>query len=314
MNVSEDTVAIAALSGDVLIGQDSKFKSLPEGTIRLFSRVSGLSKDVPLPGKPTLLGDKSLYVALSGPVTVPLRTDSTSPLRLVVVDQRGDPVTSPSEVPGSGKLSVEVPRAGTYYAVARELGEAQVAGPLSEPVKIQVLGLAEGEREPIEGVFLLEHGERLRLAGTDGLEVRYDSSPLYVPAASSFGLSQPKETRVEFRNPLEPEQKVVLRLAPKILKKELELGPAGARWPGAPVKVRVGFWDGAGKLLRDGQDLDVRITVNSALVKVDWKVTAEGLVASLNKQTGQGPWVVRVNVLDRHGRTIARDFLEVASQ
>jgi hypothetical protein len=314
MSVTEDTVVIAALSGDVLVGQDSRFKSLPEGSIRLISRASGVFKDAPMPGKPTLVSDKSLHVALSGPVTVPLLSTSKSPLRVIVVDDHGTPIGRPWEIPAGGNLSVVVPQAGTYYALAREIGEAQVAGPLSEPVKIQVLGLAEGEREPVGGVFLLDQGERVRLAGTEGLEVRYDSSPIYVPASTSYGLSQPRETRVEFRNPLDPEQKAVLRLAPKILKKELELGPAEARWPGAPVKVRVGFWDGAGKLLRDGNDLDVRVTVNSVLVKVDWKVTKDGLVADLNKQTGEGPWVVRVNVLDKRGRTIARDFLEVASR
>lgn len=314
MKVDATSVVIGALEGDVLVGQDSKFKPLPAGRIRVFSRASGMSADFDTPKAPLMKNQAGLAVALTGSVQVSLTTTSTDPLLLSVVDERGAAITKPRRHEPGTPLSVEVPNAGLYYAVARSLGKGDIEGPLSAPVKIQVLGLAPGQRAPVEGVFLLGHGERVRLAGTDGLEVRYGNSPTYLPASGSVGLSQRQKTVVEFRNPQATDQKVVLTLAPRISRKEIELGPAEARWPGAPVQMRIGLWDGAGNLLRPGDDVRVRVTVNAADIPMSWKTTSEGFVGQVPKQAGQGPWVVRVNVLDERGHTIAREFLEVASR
>jgi hypothetical protein len=78
--------------------------------------------------------------------------------------------------------------------------------------------------------------------------------------------------------------------------------------------MRVGLWDGSGKLLADGEDVDVQVTVNSRHVPIKWRETREGMRGELTKQEGAGPWVVRVNVYDKRGRTLARDFLEVAAK
>jgi hypothetical protein len=163
-------------------------------------------------------------------------------------------------------------------------------------------------------VFLLSQGERVHLAGTDELEVRYGSSPSYLPASNSVGLSQQQKTTVEFRNPKETDQRVVLTLAPKFLRKEIELGPPGAHWPGSPVKMRIGMWDGAGNLLRPGDDVKVQVTVNAKDIPMSWTTTSEGYVGQVSKQAGVGPWVVRVSVLDERGHTLARDFLEIAAR
>lgn len=313
MMVDKASVVIGALDGDVLVGQDSKFKPLPAGRIRVFSRASGMSADFDTPKAPVLKNQSGLSVALTGSVQISLATTSPDPLLLTVVDERGAALVEPRRYEPGVPLQAEVPHAGLYYAVARPLGKGDIEGPLSAPVKIQVLGLAPGQRAPQDGVFLLGHEERVHLAGTDGLEVRYGNSPTYLPASSSVGLSQRQKTIVEFRNPHATDQRVVLTLAPRISRKEIELGPAQARWPGAPVQMRIGLWDGAGNLLRPGDDVEVRVTVNALDIPMSWKKASEGYIGQVPKQAGEGPWVVRVNVLDDQGHLIARDFLEVAA-
>lgn len=314
VRVDEQTVVIGAVSGDVLVGQDSKFKPLSTGKIRVFSRASGVSRDYAFPKQPTLKNMAGLSVALTGSVPVALESTSSGPVLLGLVDESGIAVETPRRFEAGEALSVDVPRAGIYYAVARAVGEGDIEGPLSAPVRIQVLGLAPGQRAPQDGVFLLGRGERVRLAGTDGLEVRYGSSPTYLPASNSVGLSQARKTVVEFRNPQVTDQRVVLTLAPRIMRKEIEMGPVAAQWPGVPVKMRIGLWNGVGKLLRPGDDVKVRVTVNSADIPISWKTASDGFVGQVPTQTGDGPWIVRVSVLDESGRTIARDFLEVASR
>ncbi len=314
MKVDAETISIGALAGDVLVGHDSKFKPLEHGKVRVISRVTGISKDFALPRAPTLTNRAGLGVVLTGKSVVHLQRAADTPVVVSLIDDAGREVSPRQRFEAGSGISLEVPHAGVFYAVAREIGEGGIEGPLSRPERIQVLGLSPGQRGPEDGVFLLGKGERVHLAGVDGLEVRYGSSPSYVPAATSIGLSQARRTVVEFRNPADPSQRVELVLAPRFMRREIVLGPAEARWPGEPVKMRVGLWDGSGKLLEPGRDVDVRVTVNSSKVSVAWKETDVGFVGQLDKQKGEGPWVVRVHVLDRRGHTIARDFLEVSSR
>lgn len=313
MKVEPENVIIGALSGDVLVGQDSKFKPLPAGKIRIISRVSGVARDVAVPTAPSVKNKTGLSVALTGGAEVGLAVSSSSPAVVGVVDEQGAEIIAPRRYEPGAEIAVGVPHAGIYYAVARSLGAGDIEGPLSSATKIQVLGLAPGQEPPQNGVFLLGNEERVRLAGTEGLEVRYGNSPTYLPASRSVGLSQSQKTLVEFRNPKDVEQRVLLTLAPRYQRKEIELGPKEARWPGDSVKMRIGMWDGAGNLLRPGEGVDVRVTVNSGDVPVSWKSTNDGYVAQIPRQEGAGPWVVRVNVKDGRGHTIARDFLEVAA-
>ena len=312
MLVSEATIVIAAIEGDALVGSESKFKPLESGKIRVFTRASKTTRDFPLPEKAELASDTGLAVAMTGGVDVDLRAVSEGPISLVLTDTCGAPVKPAVRRESGAKLSVSVPRAGIYYAFARRLGESDMEGPLSEPVRIQVLGLAEGQAPPVNEVFFLDHGERVRLAGTEGLEVRYGSSPHYAPAPSSIGLSRAKVTRVEFRDPKAKNNSAVVVLAPRVQRAEIEIGPAGAKWPGKPVTLRVGLWDGVGRLMTKKGDLDVRVTVNSKTVPVAWRDSEQGLLAQIAPQKGPGPWIVRVNVYDRAGKRLARDILEVA--
>lgn len=314
MKVDEEKVVIGALSGDVLVGKDSRFKPLLERRIRVFSRATGTSTDYEFPKQPKITNKDGLSVALTGSVQVALETTSPDPLLLSVVDESGTVIAPPRRYEPGAALSVEVPRAGIYYAVARPLGQGDIEGPLSVPARIQVLGLASGQRAPQNGVFLLSREERVRLAGTEGLEVRYGNSPTYLPASNSVGLSQDQKTVVEFRNPQVTDQRVILTLAPRIMRKEIEIGPAEARWPGVPVQMRVGLWNGAGELLRPGDDVQVKVTVNSDDIPITWKTASDGYIGQIPKQGGSGPWIVRVSVFDDRGRTIVRDFLEVASR
>lgn len=314
VTVTKEEVAISASEGDVLVGQDAKFRPLKEGMIRVISRQSGVSQDFPLPSKVSLSANQGLAVALSGSVDVPLAVKGKQALLLAVTSENGTRVGPVKTFAAGAPLEVTIPRAGTYFAVARAIGKSGIEGEMSDPVRIQVLGLAQGQSPPVGGVFLLDRGERVRLAGTDGLEVRYGISPTYVPASPTIGLPQNRATEVEFRKPGDPSAKVAFRLAPRVMKTLIELGPSGASWPGTPVKMRVGLWDGAGKLLSKGDDMDVLVTVNARRVPVAWRETTDGLKAELGKQAGAGPWVIRVNVQDKRGRTLARDFLEVAAK
>jgi len=313
MVVSEKEIVIAAQKGDALLGFDGKFKPLKEGAARVYRRASKTSVEKPLLPAPSLTSSAGLSVAMEGGVDIPVRTEGEGRVRLFVLDEAGRAVFAGGDVL-PGQANVSLPRAGTFRVHARQLGPGGIESPMSEPVEVQVLGLAPGQTPPENGVFYLDRGERVRLAGTEGLEVRYGKSPEFYPAGASLGLSQRRATSVEFRHPQFPKQRARLRLAPRISNTKLFMGPAKATWPGAPLKLRVDVRNGAGRLLELGNHQKVTVTVNSRKMSLRWKKTKRGLVASLPAQKGPGPWVVRMSVEDRKGRTLARDFLEVAKR
>jgi hypothetical protein len=144
--------------------------------------------------------------------------------------------------------------------------------------------------------------------------MRYGHSDRFVPATTSVGLVQRRATTVQFRHPSSPDQMTTVRLAPKISEVKTSIGPANARWPGKPVTVKVVVRDGSGKLLTAKDGLRLEISVNSTTIDADFEETAQGLVTTVPAQSGDGPWVVRLSVLDGKDRLLARDILEVTSR
>jgi carbamoyl-phosphate synthase/aspartate carbamoyltransferase/dihydroorotase len=49
-------------------------------------------------------------------------------------------------------------------------------------------------------------------------------------------------------------------------------------------------------------------------IDADFEETAQGLITTVPAQSGDGPWVVRLSVLDGKDRLLARDILKVTSR
>lgn len=230
-----------------------------------------------------------------------------------MLDSKGVSVAAAETKEAKG-VEFTLPRAGTYFAYARELGVGGLGGKFSEPLKLQFLGLAPGQKGPEREVFLLNPRERVVLAGTEGLEMRYGKAKDYVPAPSSIGLSSNKLVRVTFRDPQRPQHTVVLRLAPLVLDAKVYFDSPRAKWPGDPVGARVALKSGLGELIPLEDQMQIVTHVNMTRIRPRWKMTERGLVAKIPSQKGEGPWVVRVEVKDKNGSTIVRNHLEVVAR
>ncbi len=310
MSVTEGEVFVQALRHEALVGHRGIFKELPPGVVRVFNRVTGKYRDdAPVP-PPKFRSTSALAVAMTGSAPLGLVAEGEGRVCFALQDESGTSVGASKCAPAGTMVELEAP-AGSYRALARRIGPGQLEGALSAPLPIKVLGLAEGQAPPEEGAFLLERFERVRLRGTEGLEMRVGSSKLYVPATDSIGLAQGLPTTVEFRSPNAPEERTQIQLAPKIGKVATSIGPAGVTWPGTPARVSVAVLDGNGNLLDESDGLRLSVSVNSESVPAHFRKTKEGLIAEVPSQPGTGPWVVRLQVYDAGDRVVARDFLEV---
>jgi hypothetical protein len=227
------------------------------------------------------------------------------------MDSEGRKVVETETKKASG-VEFTLPGAGTYFVYGRKLGPGGIGGPVSRPLKLQFLGLGARQKEPTRGVFLLERGERVSLVGFEGLEMRYGKSTEFLPASPTIGLSRQRPTRVEFRDPADRKNTVTVRLAPRIMKPRIDFDSPRALWPGKPVGVRVQLRDGTGRIRDLEGELRIVTRVNMTRISPKWTMTEAGLATKISAQEGKGPWVIRINVLDRRGRSIARQHLEVA--
>lgn len=312
MIVSDEDVIVAALEGNAVVGQEGGFMPLLEGHLRVYPR-SGRSVQKALPSSPTLITRDGLQAVLSGRATARITSDSKAPLRIVVLDDRGVTVAAAESKEAKG-VEFTLPQAGTYFAYARELGVGGLEGSVSEALKLQFLGLAPGQKGPERGVFLLNPGERVTLVGIEGLEMRYGKSKDYVPATSSLGLSSDEPVRVAFRDPDRPARAVVLRFAPRVQDAQIHFDSPRAVWPGSAVGVRVALKSGLGDLIPLSDKMQIVTHVNMTRITPRWTMTKRGLVTKVPSQKGEGPWVIRVEVKDKNGRTIVRNHLEIVSR
>lgn len=311
LSVTDKKVYVQALRGEALVGHRGLFKKLPPGIIRVFDRLGGRSEDLAPSPPPTLLATSGLGVALTGGAEMGALAKGDGQVCIGLQDANNQAV-GPSEcAPAGTEVKLFLPSAGTYYAVARRLGLGELEGQLSDPVPLRLLGLAEGQTLPKGGVFLLDQFERVKLRGTEGLEMRVGSSKVFVPATDSLGLAQGKPTVIEFRVPKAPDQRTQLRLAPKIGDITTSIGPPGLVWPGKPAQIKVSVRDGSGKLLDEKDGVRLAVSVNSQEIPMKFQRTETGLRAEVPAQSGAGPWVVRLQIYDEKSNVLARDFLEV---
>jgi|GEM_PF-614276 len=305
--------AIGALGGDLLVGKAGKFKALLQGSIRIFDHNLGTSREqTVLPAPQANAGGLAVALAGSAPVEVhSTRVKGAAHYRATLVDADGTSSGAAFQSTQPESIHVEVPHAGTFHVIVRAIDEFGIAGAPSDPTAIQVLGIENGADVVRHGMLLLSPGQSAKVLGQQGLVMRYGTSPEFVPAPSSLSLPGRKATTVEFRDPSDQKRFAVFKLAPRLLKTRIEMGPQLGLWPRDQIDIRVRMWDGHGHPLSWMDEYKLIVKVGVDEIPVDWQRSQGELTTVLPPQTGQGPWVVRVSVIDPTGNEIGRNFLEM---
>lgn len=314
MVAQADRIAVAALEGEALVGKAGIFRALQPGRVRVYDRLSGSFSERSLLGA-TSLKKEGLSVAIAGPAKVgvrPQRVEGARGYKTILLSDTGRALHQVAEHDGVAELSLQVPHAGDFLVVARAIDEFGFAGAPSAPLKVSVLGIVNGESVVRHGLIFLAPGQMAQVVGQGGLMMRYGTSPEYVPAPASIGLPGQKATTVEFRDPKDSDRYAVFRLAPRVLRTRIDIGPGRSTWPRDTLQLRVRMWDGHGQPLSWMDEYKVTVRVGLEEVDVDWQRSNGQLQASLPPQRGPGPWVVRVSVADPNEQELARNFLEVS--
>jgi hypothetical protein len=174
-------------------------------------------------------------------------------------------------------------------------------------VSLPVGGYLEGQR-----AFRIPAGAKIGLAQADGLEMSYGTSA-FVPVAPSLELSDGTPRLVRLRAPGQGEGES-LWLLPRAARAQVSFEPRTPHWPAQPLTIRVRVKDASGAGAASWIEARPRVSVGVDAVTVPFTQDGEEWTGVLPPRSGQGPWVVRVEVADQNGVALGRDFVEVAAR
>jgi hypothetical protein len=310
---SKERVTVAAVQGEMLAALGNDWKAVPGGVVRSFA--AGSVSDHPVPSAPTLRLDSALLMALSGTATTDLRVvpDAAVERRELTLYRRDGNERHRLD---QTRWSADVQRLpeltpGRYELEARAFDRFGVSSALSPPLTLRVIGaeLPEGARLTGDTILLGRHG-RVKLIGAAGLESSYGRADLFVPAPNDVGLSRGESTLLRLRAPGSKEE-LAIKLEPRALRADVDIGPKRARWPGEALEVKVRLFDHRGRPVTERLKTQPRVFVNVQQVEPSWTHSGNTYSAKVAPSTGSGPWVVRVEVSDDFGEQVGRDFIEL---
>ena len=310
-----DRITIAAQRGEMLAALGNDWKPLPSGLVRSFG--GGVTSEQPVPATPKLRVDASMLLALSGDVTtqlhaLPSQNVEYKQLSLFRVD--GAKRSKLTETVWRSDLQ-QLPRLapGRYEVQARSVDRFGVESATSDPLTLRVIGaqLPEGARVANDTILLGRSG-RVKLLGADGLEASYGHASVFIPAPKDVGLARGESTLLRLREPGAKEE-LGIKLEPRTLKADVEIGPKTARWPGEALHVTVKLFDHRGRPQKDELKNKPQVFVNVKPIEATWTHSGNTYSAKVPPATGTGPWVVRVEVNDDFGDSAGRDFIELGA-
>lgn len=310
---ASDRVTVAAVKGEMLAALGNDWKPLSSGLVRSFG--GGVTTEQPVPAAPALRVDNPMLMALGGTASTQLRAapdKKVASRNLVLYRVEGNNRAKLKQMEWSDdtqQLPALMP--GRYEVQARAVDHFGVEGPASAPVTVRVIGaqLPDGARLAGDTILLGRAG-RVKLIGAEGLESSYGRASMFVPAPKDIGLARGESTLIRLRVPGTKEE-LGIKLEPRSLRANVEIGPKTARWPGEALQVQVKLFDHRGRPVTDPLKTKPRVFVNVEEVEATWTHSGNTYSAKVPPSTGAGPWVVRVEVSDDFGDQVGRDFIEL---
>jgi hypothetical protein len=187
-----------------------------------------------------------------------------------------------------------------------------MAGVASEKAQLRVVGLALPEGAFVDGAGVVRAfvGTSVRLTHSEGLLLGYPGVDTWIPFRSELQLRRDQATEFLLRS--EDALPTIFRLEPRDIEASVVIAPKNVRWPNQNVDLVVRLQRKNGGAAPDWVEPTVNVTVGTLPVSVPWTRQGDEMRATVPSLPGEGPCVVRVEVVDQFGVMLGRNFLEVA--
>jgi hypothetical protein len=309
--ISDSHVTVAAVKGEMLAASGNDWKTLQSGVVRAYGAAVS---DHAVPSAPKLDVASSMLLALTGKASTQLRALPQAvayrKLTLSRVDGSKRTTLSEQDWKGDHEQLPELPP-GRYELHASAVDGFGVESPSSDTVTFRVIGasLPDGARLA-DGAIWLGRSGRVKLIGAEGLEASYGRASVFIPVPKDVGLARGESTLLRLREP-GSKHELGIKLEPRTLKADIEIGPKSARWPADPLQVTVKLFDHRGRPITEQLKTKPQVFVNVGQVDPTWTHSGNAYTATVAPSAGSGPWVVRVEVTDDFGDAAGRDFIEL---
>jgi hypothetical protein len=203
---------------------------------------------------------------------------------------------------------------GQYELKVTAIDRDGFFSPQSGNLNLRVVGvkLPPGAELQKNDTIALGSNQQISLSHAEGLTLTTADHRGNVPATSAFGLASQERASILIHDP-DGADTSTLTLVRREYLVRVWVGPKLVTWPLEPVELRIELMDEQGNRLAPTVEPAARVLLGTDPVEVDWTKGSSTWHARLSPQSGQGPWVVRLEVLDQYGVLIGRDFVEVSS-
>jgi hypothetical protein len=307
---SAQTVTVVSERGGMLVGVGSDWRPLREGFARTISPQDRAGKRRAIPPPPVVhLASPLVLAAGAGTGATWAAVPDAVSYEVSLVGKKGTLT----------RLTVKEPRvefdrlaSGPYTLTVREVDRYGVPGAVSLPQQVRVVRaiLPPGAYVGSDGAIRLETGDRVRLAGAEGLFMTHGALQQFVPAPESVGLFRGTAVRIRLRDRANLGE-LSVDLVPLVHHASVTFEPRRPRWPDRPVIIRVELYDGKNQPTRESANATVDVRLNQQRLSPQWRRQNNRLIASVRPAVPIGPWSLKVQVARPSGEIIARSLLQI---
>jgi hypothetical protein len=310
-----EQVSVVNLEGTVSWAMKTwKFAALSPGKVRSLAKHSEVESDI-LPS-PVVRLEHNLFSGF-GP-GAPLEGVSWDPVPGAVryrvsIEQLEPERRLMNTVETNGTTLAPAPRLepGRYAVSVQAVDRFTINGRFSQGVPFSVMGVRNSDGGYVDagGNIVAGYDRRVQLTFADGLLMK--GSREWLPLPSEIVLPSGEPMNLHLRQAGDT-RLVSTRVLPQRLETTVTVGPKLARWPGDTLRVEVAISGPSPGSMPAWVVPRFRVLLGIDELEVSWTRDGNRFVAEVPPQSGEGPWIVRVEVEDQYGHLLGRDFVEIA--
>lgn len=310
-----EQVSVVNLAGTVSWAMKSwKFAQLAPGKVRSLAKHWQAESDI-LPA-PVVRLEHNLFSGF-GP-GAPLEGVSWEPVPGAVryrvsIEQLEPERRLVNTVESAGTTLAPAPRLepGRYSLSVQAVDRFAINGRFSQGLRFSVMGVrnSDGGYVDARGNIVAGYDRRVQLTFADGLLMKGPREWLPMPSEIVLPSGEPMNLHVRQAGDT---RLVSARVLPQQIETTVTVGPKFARWPGDTLRVEVDISGPSPGNMPAWIVPRFRVLLGIDELEVSWSRDGNRFVAEVPPQSGEGPWIVRVEVEDQYGHPLGRDFVEIA--
>ena len=313
---TNERVAVANSEGETSTGVGSDpLRPLPVGMVREVDAGAGAVRplaespsSVEAPSVAFSFGSDASLGALSWPAT-----GGSTAYRVEIRNAKGRRVGHRET--RDARIEAGAFRLPPGHYVARIAGidpsGLEASHPVERPIRVVGVNVPDRGFVDAEGAVHFPPGGSLLLSNIEDVEMTYGGGTYFVAAPPALELLRAEPRLVRFRAPGTTSE-AKLWLLPRHVRAHVEFGPAVPTWPKDALEIRVRVEDPSASAGVEPIEVHPRVLLGVDPVAVSFVRQGNVLRGVLPPQSGKGPWVVRVEVEDKAGTALGRDFVEVS--